>query len=53
MVLNSKPMKKIRKNVAGIDIGARHVFVGIESNKVNNLGASPEALFTKIFQADD
>lgn len=27
-------MKKIRKNVAGIDIGARHVFVGIESNRV-------------------
>ncbi len=26
-------MEKIRKNVAGIDIGARHVFVGIESNK--------------------
>jgi len=27
-------MKKIRKNVAGIDIGTRHVFVGIESNNV-------------------
>ena len=27
-------MKKIRKDVAGIDIGARHVFVGIESNTV-------------------
>lgn len=27
-------MKKIRKNAAGIDIGAKHLFVGIEGEKV-------------------
>lgn len=27
-------MRKIRKNVAGIDIGSRHIFVGLETKDV-------------------
>ena len=37
-------MKKIRKNTAGIDIGAKNVFVGLESKQVKCFDTFTEGL---------